>query len=89
LLSFGANLITSNFLSKNINIKTYRKIILPVVLYGYETWWITLRGECRLTVFENWVLKRIFGPKRDEVTREWRKLHGTDFNDLYSSRNIM
>ena len=50
-------------------------IILPVVLYGCETWWLTLKEECRLRVFENRVLRRVFGPKRDEVTGEWRKLH--------------
>ena len=50
-------------------------IILPVVLYGCETWSLTLREECRLRVFENRVLRRVFGPKRDEVTGEWRKLH--------------
>jgi hypothetical protein len=50
-------------------------IILPVVLYGYETWSLTLREECRLGLFENRVLRRIFGPKRDEVTGQWRRLH--------------
>ena len=61
-------------LSKYLNIKIYRTIILPVVLYGFETWSLTLREERRLRVFENRVLRRIFGPKRDEVTGEWRKL---------------
>ena len=61
---------------------------MPVVLYGYETWLLILREECRLRVFENWVQRRIFGPKRDEVTGEWRKLHNEDLNDLYSSPNI-
>ena len=56
-------------------IKIYRTIILPVVLYGCETWWLTLREEHRLRVFENRVLRRIFGPNRDGVTGEWRKLH--------------
>jgi len=59
-------------LSKYTKIKIYRKIIMPVVLYGCETWSLTLREECRLRVFENRVLRRIFGPKRDEVTGEWR-----------------
>jgi len=61
---------------------------LPVVLYGCETWSLTLREERRLRVFENWVLRRIFGPKRDEVAREWRKLHNEELNDLYSPPDI-
>ena len=64
-------------------------IILPVVLYGCETWSLTLREEHRLRVFENRVLRRIFGPKRDGVTGEWRKLHIEKLNDLYSSPNIV
>ena len=64
-------------------------IILPVVLYGCETWSLTLREECRLRVFENRVLRRIFGPKRDEVTGEWRKLHNEELNDLYCSPDIV
>jgi hypothetical protein len=62
--------------------------ILPVVLYGHETCSVTLREECRLRVFENWLLRKIFGPKRDEVTGEWRKLHNEELNVLYSSPNI-
>jgi hypothetical protein len=62
----------------------HRTIILPVVLYGCETWSLTLREERRLRVFENRVLRRLFGPKMDEVTGEWRGLH-----DLYSSPNIV
>ena len=66
--------ITNNrLMSKNLKIKIHRFIILPVVLYGCETWSLTLREEHRLRVFENRVLRRIFGPKRDEVTGEWRK----------------
>jgi hypothetical protein len=61
-----------------LKIKIYRTIILPVVLYGCETWLLTLREECRLRVFENKVLRRIFGPKRDEVTREWRTLYSEE-----------
>jgi hypothetical protein len=76
-------------LSKDINIKIYRTIILTVVLYGCETWSLTLREEHRIRVFENRVLRRIFGPKRDEVTGEWRRLHSEDLNDLYSSPNII
>jgi hypothetical protein len=64
-------------------------IILPVVLYGCETWSLKLREEHRLRVFENRVLKKIFGPKRDEVMGEWRKLHNEELRDLYTSPNII
>jgi len=63
----------------------YGTIIGPVVLYGCETWSLTLREERRPRVSENRILKKIFGPKRGEVTREWRKLHKEKLNDLYSS----
>jgi len=76
-------------LSKNLKIKIYRTTILPVVLYGCETWSLTLREERKLRVFENMVLRRIFGPRRDEVTGEWRRLHNKELNDLYSSPNIL
>jgi len=76
-------------LSKNLKIKIYRTIILPVVLYGCETWSLTLREKRRLRVFDNRVLGRIFGPKRDEVTGKWRKLHNEELNNLYSSPNIV
>ena len=76
-------------LSKNLKIKIYRTIILPVVLYGCETWSLTLREEHRLRVFENRVLRRIFGPKRNEVTGKWRKLHNEELNNLYCSPNIV
>jgi len=69
--------------------KIYRIIILPVVLYGCKTWSFTLREERRLKVFENMVLRVIFGPKRDEVTGEWRKLHTEELNDLRCSPNII
>jgi hypothetical protein len=62
---------------------------LPVVLYGCETWFLALREECRLRVFENRVLRRIFGPKRNETRGEWRKLHNEELNDLYCSPNIV
>ena len=79
----------SSLLSKKLKIKIYRTIILPVVLYGCESWSLTLREERRLRVFENRVLRRIFGRKRDEVTGEWRKLHNEEFSDLYSLPNIV
>ena len=62
---------------------------MPVVLYGCETWSLTLRDERKLSVYENMVLRRIIGPKRDEVTGEWRRLHNEELNDLYSSPNIV
>ena len=71
-------LLSSSLLSKNL-----KTIILHLVLYGFETWSLTLREERRLRVFENRVLRGIFGPKRDEVTGEWRKLHIEELNDLY------
>ena len=76
------NLLSSSLLSKNLKIKIYRTIILPVVLYGCETWSLTLREEHRLRVFENRVLRRIFEPKRDGVTGECRKLYNEELNDL-------
>ena len=69
--------------------KVYRAIILPVVLYGCETWSLTLRDERRLRVFENRELRRVFGPKRGEVTGEWIKLHNEELSDLYSLPNIV
>ena len=82
------NLVSSSLLSKNIKIKIYRTI-LPVVLCGCETWSLTLREECRLSVFDNRVQWSILGLKRDEVTGEWRKLHNEELNDPYSSPNII
>ena len=73
-----------SLLSKNLKIKIYRTVILPVVLFGYDTWLFTLREERRLRV-----LRRIFGPKRDELTEEWRKLHNEELNDLYFSPSIV
>ena len=74
--------MSSRLLSKNLKTKIYRTIILPVVLYGCEVWSLTAREERKLMVFENMVLRRIFGPRRDEVTGEWRKLHNEELNGL-------
>jgi hypothetical protein len=76
-------------LSRNVKAKIYTTIILPVVLYGCETWSLTLSEKHRLRVFENRVLRRIFGPKRDEVTGEWRKLHNEELRNLCSSPDII
>ncbi|KAJ4428134.1 hypothetical protein ANN_24148 [Periplaneta americana] len=76
---------TESLLSKNLKVRIYKTVILPVVLYGC----LTLRGEQRLRVFENQVLRKIFGVKRDEVTGEWRKLHNTELHALYSSPDII
>jgi hypothetical protein len=78
------SLLSSRLLSKNLKIRIYKTIILPVVLYGCEIWSLKLREEHRLRVFENRALRRLFGTKRDEVTGEWRKLHNEKLRDLYS-----
>jgi len=83
------NLLYSNLLSKNLKIKIYRTISLLVVLYGCETWSLKLREECRLRVFGNRALRRIFGARRDKVTGELGKLLNGELNDLYSSPNIV
>jgi len=83
------NLLSSRFLSKNLKIKIYRTRILSVVLYGCEIWSLILREERRLRVFENRVLRRAFGPKRDEVTGEWKKLRNEELRDFYSLPNIL
>jgi hypothetical protein len=83
------NLLSSRLLSKNIKIRIYKTIILPVVLYGRKTWSLILWEEHILMVFENRVLRRIFGPKWDEVTGDWRKLHYQGLHNLYSMPNII
>jgi hypothetical protein len=75
--------------ARNVKVKIQKTIILPVVLYGCETWSLTLREQHRLRVFENRVLRRIFGPKRAEVTGEWRKLNNEELHNLYSSPDII
>jgi hypothetical protein len=89
LPSFGVESFVLQFAIQNLKIKIYRTIILSVVLDGCETWSLTLRKERRLRVFENRVLRRVSGPKRDEVTGEWRKLHSEELNDLYSLPNTV
>jgi hypothetical protein len=83
------NLLSSSLLSKNLKIKIQRTIILPEVVYGCETWLLTMREQRRLRVFQNRVMRRIFGPKRDDGTRAWRKLHNEELNNLYSSHNTV
>ena len=82
-------LFSSRLLSRKLKIKIYRTIILPVVLYGCEAWSLTLREERKLRVFENIVLRGIFGPRRDEATGDWRRLHNKELSDQYSSPNIV
>jgi hypothetical protein len=82
LLPFGPEILSSRLLSKNLKIRIYKTIIFPVVLYGCETLSVILREEHRLRVFENRVLRKIFGPERDEATEEWRKLHNEELRDL-------
>jgi hypothetical protein len=90
LLSFGAeSFVFQIAIQKLKDQDIYRTIILPVVLYGCETWSLTLREERRLRVFENRVSSIVFGPKRDEVTGEWRTLHNEELNDLYPLPNIV
>ena len=83
------NILSSSLLPKNIKMKIHRTIILPVVLYGCEIWSLAVREERKLRVCENRILRRIFGCKRDAVTRVWRKLHIEELYELYSSPNII
>jgi len=87
LLSFDAESFVFSLLSKNLKIKTYINIVLPV-LYECESWLLILREECRLRLLEIRVSRRIFGSKRVEVTGEWRELHNKELHDLYCSPNI-
>ena len=82
------DLLPSSLLSKNLKIKIYRTIILPIVLHWCETWSLTLRDTRRVRVFENRVLRRIFGTKMDVVTGEWRKIHNEELNYMYCSPKI-
>jgi hypothetical protein len=84
---FVQSLLSSHLLSRSVKVKIYKTIILAILLYGCETW--SFKEEHRLRVFENRVLRRIFGPKKDEVTGEWMKLHSEKLHNLYSSPNII
>jgi hypothetical protein len=81
--------LSFRLLSRNVKVKIYKTIIVPVVLYGCETWSLTLREEHKLRVFENRFLRRIFAHKMDEVTGEWRKLHNEELHNFYSSLDII
>jgi hypothetical protein len=83
------NLLSSRLLQKNLKVRMYKNTILPLVLYGSETCSLTLWEKYKLRVCENMVLKRIFGPKRDVVTRGWRKLHNEELCDFYSSPSVI
>jgi hypothetical protein len=89
LTTIPFRVLSSCLLSRNVKVKIYKTIILPAVLDGCGTWSLTLREEHILRVFENRVLRRIFGPKRDEVTGKWRKLHNEELHILYSSPDII
>jgi hypothetical protein len=82
------NLLSSHLILRNLKIKIYKRVILPVVLYGFETWFLTLREEHRLRGFDNRVLRRVFGPKREE-DGSWRKLHNDELHSLYFPANIV
>jgi hypothetical protein len=85
------NLWSSHLLQKKktVKIRIYKTIILPVVLHGCETWSLILRNKYRLRIFENRVVRRIFGPRRDEVSGGWRKLHNEELHDLYTLPSII
>jgi hypothetical protein len=83
------NLLYPAFCMEIIKFKIYGTIALPVILYGYPTWFLTWREDRRLPVFQNRVLRKIFGSERDEVTRDWKKLHNEEHRYLYSSPSII
>jgi hypothetical protein len=83
------NLLSSRLLLKNVKVRIYKTLILPVVLYGCETWFLTVSEEHKLRVFENRLLRRIFGSKRDGVTGGWRKLHNEELHNFYTSPSII
>jgi hypothetical protein len=89
MLPFGPEPFVLSPALKNVKVRIYKTIILPVVLYGCETWSPTVREEHKLRVFESRVLRRIFGPKRDRVTGGWRKLHNEELHNLYFSPSII
>jgi hypothetical protein len=83
------NLVSSSLISKSLKIKIHRTIILPVVWYGWETWSLALREERRQRMYENRVLRKIFGPKTDVVTGQLRRLHTEELCGVYCSPNII
>jgi hypothetical protein len=83
------DILSSCLLSKNIKIRIYKTIIMPMVMYGCEAWFLILREEHRLRVFENRVLRRIFETKKDKVTGGWRKLHNEELQNMYSSPSVI
>ena len=82
-------ILSSRLLSNKLKVRPYKTIILPVLLYGCQTWSLVLREEHRSSAFENKVLRKISGAKRDEISGEWRKLHNAELHALYSSPNII
>jgi hypothetical protein len=89
LLEFLTEIVYFCAFLKNINIKIYRTSILVIVFYGCETWSLTVKEESKPRLLDNRVLRRIFGPKTDGITGQWRKLHNEELNDLYFSPNIV
>ena len=82
-------LLTSRLISRKLKLKIYRTVILPVILYGCESWSTTVADEQKLRVFENKILRKIYGPKRDEMTGEWRRLHNEELHGLYDSPDVV